>query len=82
VPEERLKSKGLAHPGERVTSLVEATGKTVPMEVVKMSIVRAMSEALGLEPGFEELTGEELDKAKDLVKTKYGSDEWNLKKAI
>ena len=78
VPEERLRSKGLEDPGERVTSLVEAIGRTVPMEDVKAAVIEAMAAIVGTaESGT--LTDDEVERAKELVRVKYGTDEWNLK---
>jgi len=79
VPKERLMSKGLKDPGERVTSLVEAIGRPLPMEAVKGAVVDAVRQAIGLEVSMGELSDEERSKAEDLVRTKYGNHEWNLR---
>jgi lipoate-protein ligase A len=79
VPEERLRTKGLGDPGERVTSLTEATGKTVPMEDVKAAVVEAMAAVVGTRAENGALTDDEVERAKELVRVKYGTDEWNLK---
>jgi lipoate-protein ligase A len=80
VPGEKLRSKGLAEPGARVTSLAEVLGRAPPMEKVKAAVVEAIGERFDLEPRSGKLTGEEGEMAGRLVKEKYGTDGWNLKR--
>jgi lipoate-protein ligase A len=79
VPKERLEAKGIEYPGQRVTSLVEAVGRPLPMEAVKGVVVNAIQASTGLEAALGELTIEERDRAKELVLAKYGDPGWNLK---
>jgi len=75
----KLKAKGLAHPGDRVTSLEEVLGKRPPMEEVKAAVAKAMGETFKLTVKKGDLTAKERSRVDELVRTKYSTDEWNLK---
>jgi lipoate-protein ligase A len=79
VPKEKLRSKGLSNPGERVTSLTEVLGRAVPMENVKSVVASAIGDVVGLSVRKGHLTSQEIKKIDELVKTRYGADEWNFK---
>jgi lipoate-protein ligase A len=73
-------AKGLSSPGDRVTSLAEALGRTPPMAEVKEAMVRGFEKQFGARasPGF--LTGWEAEMADRLVSEKYGTGAWNLRR--
>ena len=75
----KLKAKGLAHPGDRVTSLEEVLGKSPSTEEVKAAVAKAMGETFDLTAKKGALTVKERARIDELVRTKYGTDEWNLK---
>jgi lipoate-protein ligase A len=75
----KLKAKGLAHPGERVTSIEEDLGKRPPMEDVKSAVAKALGDEFDLKVKAGSLTAAERTRIDDLVRTKYGTDEWNLR---
>ena len=75
----KLRSKGLAHPGERVTSLEEVLGKRPPMVDVKAAVAKALGVALGLKVKKGSLTAKERTRIDELVRTRYSADGWNLK---
>lgn len=79
VPDEKLRKKGIAEPGARVISLEEALGKTLPMEKVKGQVAKAIGVALGLKVRAGKLTAKETARVDELVRTRYGTDAWNLK---
>jgi lipoate-protein ligase A len=79
VSGEKVRTKGLGGPGDRVTSLTEVIGGPVQMGSVKDAVIKAMSTSIGQDPHLGTLTDDELLLAKELVRTKYGTDEWNLK---
>jgi lipoate-protein ligase A len=79
VSDETVRKKGLAGPGERVTSLEEAMGRRVPMAKVKGAVAEAIGEALGLKVKDGRLTAKERARVDELVRTRYGTDAWNLK---
>jgi lipoate-protein ligase A len=75
----KLKSKGLADPGDRVTSLEEVLGNSPSMAEVKAAVAKAMGETFDLTVKKGTLTAKERTRIDELVKTKYGTDAWNLK---
>jgi lipoate---protein ligase len=75
----KLKAKGLEHPGERVTSVEEVLGKKPPMADVKVAVAKALAEEFDLKVKTGSLTAAERIHIDELVRTKYGTDEWNLK---
>jgi len=75
----KLKAKGLAHPGDRVTSLEEVVGNRPPMEDVKAAVAKALGETFELKLKKGTLTAKERSRIDELVRTKYGTDKWNLK---
>jgi lipoate-protein ligase A len=79
VSDEKLKKKGIQHPGERVTSIEEVLGRTVPIEKVKAAVAGSLGEALGLKIKAGKLTAKEKVRVDELVRTRYIIDAWNLK---
>ncbi len=75
----KLKAKGLAHPGERVTSVEEVLGKKPRMKEVKAAVAKALGDEFKLKVKTGSLTAKERKRIDELVRTKYGTDEWNLK---
>jgi lipoate-protein ligase A len=75
----KLKAKGLAHPGKRVTSVEEVLGKRPPMDEVKTAVAKALGDEFDLKVKNGSLTAAERARIDDLVRTKYCTDEWNLK---
>ena len=75
----KLKAKGLEHPGEGVTSLEEVLGKKPPMKEVKAAVTKALSDEFDLKVKKGSLTAAERTRIDELVRTKYGTDGWNLK---
>ncbi|MBU0595877.1 lipoate--protein ligase family protein [Candidatus Bipolaricaulota bacterium] len=78
----------LAHrPGYAPTRLASRPSRTItmaeicddPVEVpdVIMSLRRAVEERLGVSARPDDLTGEELQRAHELVRDRYGRDAWN-----
>ena len=75
----KLNAKDLAHPGDRVTSLEEVLGKRPSMEEVKTAVAKALGETFELKVKKGALTAKERSRIDELVRTKYGADDWNLK---
>lgn len=79
VPEERVRSKGLTSARDRVTSLREAVGTGVSMDEVKAIVRTALCRVLGTDAVDGALTDEEREWADHLVRTRYGTDGWNMR---
>ena len=79
VSNEKLKKKGVTHPGERVTSIEEVLDRKVPMDRVKAAVAGSIGEALGLKIKAGKLTANEKVRVDELVRTRYITDAWNLK---
>ncbi len=61
----------------RMTSLRELGGKDLDFQTVSSHLVKGFEQALGIEFSSEEPTGEEMERAKSLGRTKYSTPEWN-----
>jgi lipoate-protein ligase A len=78
VPDKKLWKHSLEEPGRRVTTLRAELGRLPPMEDVERAVQSGFAEVFGaeMEPGGP--TPGERRMAEELVRTRYGSDEWNL----
>ena len=61
----------------RMTSLKEATGKSVSFRTASGHLVRGFEEALGIELVWERPSKGEVERALHLARDKYASPEWN-----
>lgn len=64
----------------KATSLGDALGERVPWEAARDAVTAGFAAGLGLSLIPGELTPGERARAEELVRTKYGADEWNAKK--
>ncbi len=76
----KVRAKNLPEPGARVTSLAEILGKAPAMDAVKASLVKGFEDAFGLEARNSKLTESENELVEKLVRDKYGTDGWNLRR--
>ncbi|HON89738.1 MAG TPA: biotin/lipoate A/B protein ligase family protein [Spirochaetales bacterium] len=80
VPNEKLKGKLIADIKERVTSIRALLGTSVSFESVQKSFIQGFARLLK-EPLIEgSLTHEELERARILQETKFGTEAWNNKR--
>ncbi len=80
ISEEKLKKQGVRNPAERVTSLSEATGKSLSREEVVKALISGFEEEFGVKIEAGELTQWEKEEISRLIEEKYGNDEWNYRK--
>jgi len=80
VDAEKVRAKNLPEPGARVTSLAEILGEAPAMETVKAAMVAGFEEKFGTEAKEGKLTDFENELTETLVREKYGTDSWNLKR--
>ncbi|MFX1560586.1 MAG: biotin/lipoate A/B protein ligase family protein [Promethearchaeota archaeon] len=78
VPQEKISDKMIADVKERVTSIRDILGRKVEISELQEALKRGFSDALEIELIPEKLSDEEIDKAKQLAKEKYSSEEWNF----
>ncbi|MCX6054946.1 MAG: biotin/lipoate A/B protein ligase family protein [Chloroflexi bacterium] len=64
---------------DHATTLQSATGKTFDWEQASLAFIGAFSECLNLEFENSQPSAEESILVEKLIKTKYGSEEWNLR---
>jgi lipoate-protein ligase A len=76
----KVRAKNLPEPGARVTSLAEILGKAPPMDAVKDALAGGFGERFGLKARQGRLTDFEGELTDRLVREKYGTDEWNLRR--
>jgi len=76
LPTRKMLDKGISCFGQRMTTIREASGKVVTLEETQESVLRAMTEylSIGFEPG--PLTDEEAGQVEELLRERYGNDEW------
>jgi len=65
---------------DNVSSILLETGKSIPLDELKEGFVNAIAKTLGDEPRYGELTEYENLLIEELIRNKYGKDEWNLKR--
>lgn len=73
-------ARAAAHLRRRATGLQAVLGRAVAVEEVRAAMVAGFQEALGLTLSPGTLTAAEAAAAAALVRDKYGSDDWNLRK--
>jgi len=78
VPAQKLGKHGLADPASRITTLRSELGRLPPMEEVKEAVRKGFADAFGAEISPGRLTDGEAELASELLRTRYGSEEWNL----
>lgn len=80
VPDDKLKRQSLQDPRQRVTTLRAELGRLPPMDRVKDAVRNAFEEAFdaSILPGTP--TAFEMAMATDLLKGRYGNDDWNLRR--
>lgn len=80
VPDDKLRKHSLRDPGQRVTTLRAELGRLPPMDAVKDAVRRSFEEAFdaSILPGTP--TAFETDMATGLLKSRYGTDDWNLRR--
>lgn len=64
---------------KQVTSLREAMGEALDMQVLKRALVKGISDAFGATLYPRNLTPQEIDEIDVLIREKYGSHDWNWK---
>lgn len=80
VPNEKLKGKLIADIKQRVTSVSALLGTSISFETVQDSFIQGFKSLLE-EPLLESsLTKEELERARILQETKFGTKTWNYKR--
>ncbi|WP_448574493.1 lipoate--protein ligase family protein [Thermomicrobium sp.] len=72
IGREKLSDKGVPSAAKRVAPLRQQTD--LPREVIQEHLIRTFAERHGLEEGM--LFPEEIDEARELVRTKFGTWEW------
>jgi lipoate-protein ligase A len=80
VPAEKLEKHALPDPGRRVTTLRAELGRLPSMDEVKAAVVSGLTGAFGAAAVPGALTEGERALARELVRTRYGSDGWNLRR--
>jgi lipoate-protein ligase A len=75
VPDEKIRDKMITAAEERVTSVSKELGTTKGFEEVRLALVSAFMLGTTKEG---KLSQPELDKAKELLKQKYSTREWNF----
>jgi lipoate-protein ligase A len=78
VPAAKLEKRALEAAADRVTSLREELGRLPPMEEVGRAVVSGFEKAFGAEAVPGSPTAAEKALALELVRTRYGNEEWNL----
>lgn len=79
-PADRLDRHGAKSMGERVMGLNEVAERKIELSKLKEAVSRELASAAGVELTPGELTTTEQDMVDHLVRTRYGSDEWNLRR--
>lgn len=77
VSPEKLVTKGVASVRSRVTNIKEHLPRPLGMEEFKAALVRALFQAEGNQNAEYRLTEKDLARVEELVRTKYGTWEWN-----
>ncbi len=77
VSQEKLVSKGVASVRSRVTNIKEHLPHPLEMEEFKAALVKALFQAEGGQKAEYRLSGRDLARVEELVRTKYGTWEWN-----
>ncbi|MBI5001200.1 MAG: lipoate--protein ligase family protein [Euryarchaeota archaeon] len=77
---DKHRERGAASHGGRVTSLAEVLGKAPPTDNVKRALVAGLCERMRAKPFYKPLSADEKVKALELVRTRYGTDKWNLRR--
>ncbi|PJC36681.1 lipoate--protein ligase family protein [Candidatus Peregrinibacteria bacterium CG_4_9_14_0_2_um_filter_53_11] len=81
VPSEKLKGKLISEIRERVTSLSKLLGRRVTFDEACEALKKGFSETFSdHELTLEKLTGDELKRIDELVRTKYASDTWTAQR--
>jgi lipoate-protein ligase A len=78
-PEKRMKHL-TGDPRLRVTTLKEQLGRLPSMDEVKSAVRRSFEEAFGVSIIPGRITDREEETARQLVRDRYGNDEWNLRR--
>ncbi|AEJ19870.1 lipoate--protein ligase family protein [Gracilinema caldarium] len=80
VPSEKARGKAIADVKERVTSLSRILGRTVSFDAVSMALEQGFREALDLNLVVEQPSAAELERAENLARSRFASEDWNLKR--
>jgi lipoate-protein ligase A len=66
----------------RITSIRSEVGREVPIEEVSRALVEGFQKVLGADPVESELTKHEQELAEELCRSKYATEDWNLRGLI
>jgi len=80
VPKHKLEKHRLGGPGERVSTLRAELGRLPKMAEVKDALRKGFEDIFGAEFVPSEPSEAEKKMAGELVRTRYGNDDWNLKR--
>jgi lipoate-protein ligase A len=80
VPAEKLEKHDLPDPRRRVTTLRAELGRLPSIDEVKTAVVSGLAGAFGAAAVPGDLTEGERALARELVRTRYGSEGWNLRR--
>ena len=77
VDEDKMRSKGMIHPSQRVSSLEQESGHPIDQQVLISSLVDHFSKLLGIAFRPSELSAIEVEQSSRLVEERYSQDAWN-----
>ncbi len=77
VGQEKLVAKGVASVRSRVTNIKEHLPGPLEMEEFKAALVKAVFQEVGAQKAEYHLSERDFARVEDLVRTKYGTWEWN-----
>ena len=76
IPGAKLSDKGIARVQERVTTVGRETGSPLTASDVRDAVAAGFAEALGVELAPSAMTGAEQARRDELIRTRYGSEDW------
>lgn len=79
-PNERIKERLKANFANKAVAINQLCPEPVTLTEVKEAFRKGFEQGFNIELEEGELTEEELTLVKELIQTKYGADEWNMKK--
>lgn len=81
IPGAKLSDKGIARVEERVTTVSRLSGRRVGADELSAALRAGFADALGVVLEPDEPTPDELARRDELVRERYGNEEWTLQRS-